>query len=203
MERTHLARISGPVTLIVGLSMIAAEIALLLTYDATDRLATVGNPFYVAAGVTYLLALCGLAMAIPLAHAQQTDRAGVLGLAAAASAVVGTMFLAGDLWFETFAAPWLGEVAPGSFDHAGGLLMVGGFASYALFAIGWIFYGIVSVRTRTFPLLISVAIVLGGAIGFMALVPPFGVPLGLAIAFLGGWMSKHRAPTQPLAPAAA
>jgi hypothetical protein len=107
-----------------------------------------------------------------------------------AAATIGTLFLGGDLWFETFAVPWLGDVAPDAFSRAGGILMVGGFSSYILFAAGWALFGIASLRARVFPTAISLAIIAGGVIGFQALIPPFGLPLGVAIATLGIWLTR-------------
>ncbi len=81
------------------------------------------------------------------------------------------MFLAGDLWFEAFAVPWLGDVAPASLHLAGGMLLYGAFTSYILFAAGWVLFGIASIRARVFPRPISVAIMVGGAIGFQGALP--------------------------------
>ena len=107
-----------------------------------------------------------------------------------AAATIGTLFMGGDLWFETFAVPWLGDVAPEAFDQVGGLLMVGGFTSYVLFAAGWALFGLASLRARVFPMAISLAIIAGGVIGFQALIPPFGLPLAVAITSLGVWMTR-------------
>ena len=51
-------------------------------------------------------------------------------------------------------------------------------------------FALASLRAHAFPAAISVVILLGGVVGFYALVPPFAVPLGLAIAWLGVWMLR-------------
>ena len=191
MPPTLVSRLAGPITLGVGLLVIAAEVVLFATYRAADRIGTLENPLYLAAGFAYFVAFCGLLISIVVIHNHQAERAGAFGLVAAAAAMVGTMFLAGDLWFESFAVPWLGDVAPETFDKVGGLVMVGGFTSYVLFAAGWVLFGFASLRARVFPWPISVGIIIGGAIGFMALVPPYGLPLGIVIASLGMWMSRR------------
>ena len=106
------------------------------------------------------------------------------------SALIGTTFLAGDLWFEAFAVPWLGDVAPAAFHLAGGTLVIGAFTGYVLFAVGWVLFGLASLRARVFPRPISIAIVIGGVIGFQAALPPFAIPLALAIGALGIWMIR-------------
>jgi hypothetical protein len=37
-------------------------------------------------------------------------------------------------------------------------------------------------------------IVLGGLVGFQSLLPPFGIPLGIAMAWLGIWMIRTPVP---------
>ena len=118
--------------------------------------------------------------------------AGRLGVAAFALAIVGTMMLAGDLWFEAFAVPWLaaGPGAQGLTSAPSVIMGLGAIASYILFAAGWALFGIASVRARVFPLPVSIAIVLGGIAGFNALLAPWGMPLGLALVVLGIWIVK-------------
>ena len=100
------------------------------------------------------------------------------------------MLLAGDLWFEAFAVPWLAEGPEPQVlaSEPSTLLAVGAIASYLLFAAGWVLFGLASLRARVFPIAISVLIVIGGIAGYSALLAPFGVPLGIAVASLGGWM---------------
>ena len=66
------------------------------------------------------------------------------------------------------------------------LLLLGALlATYVLFAVGWVLFGLASIRAHVFPLPISIAIVLGGIIGFQAALPPFAIPLAVAICSLG------------------
>ena len=73
---------------------------------------------------------------------------------------------------------------------------VGYLSSYLLFAFGWALFGVTCLRARVLPVAVSAAIVVGGLVGFLAAMPPFGVPLGLVVATLGGWLIRpHRAAT--------
>ena len=190
MSNTVVSRIAGPFVLATGLLLTAAELILLGGYDATDLQATVHNPAYLVGDFIYFVAFGCLLITLATIHAWQAHEAGVLGLVGVGAAMIGTLFLGGDLWFETFAVPWLGDVAPDAFGKASGLLMIGGFSSYVLFAAGWALFGIASLRARVIPMGIALAIIAGGVIGFQALLPPFGIPLGLAIASLGVWMTR-------------
>ena len=48
------------------------------------------------------------------------------------------MALGGDLWFETFAVPWLADEAPNAFDTDPTVVLgLGAQSSYLLLAVGW------------------------------------------------------------------
>src|SRR5687767_2975543 len=71
-------------------------------------------------------------------HGRQAHRAGRLGTFGFSAAILGTMMLGGDLWFESFAVPWLAE---GPFPQVLSsdpsiLFALGEPSSYLLFAIG-------------------------------------------------------------------
>ena len=83
------------------------------------------------------------------------------------AALVGTMMLGGDLWFETFAVPWIADEVPGAFDtDPTVVLALGAVSSYLLMAIGWVLYGIASWRGRVFPRTLSASLVIGGVLAF-------------------------------------
>jgi hypothetical protein len=58
---------------------------------------------------------------------------------------------------------------------------------------GWTLFGIASVRARVFPLPIAIAIIIGGIVGYKALLAPGGIPLGTALVLLGIWIVKTTA----------
>jgi hypothetical protein len=89
--------------------------------------------------------------------------------------------------------PWLALVAPAVFsaDRSDSLLMAAWLVSVILFSLGWILFGLASLRARVFPRALSVAVAIGGLIGFQAAMPPWGVALGLAVAALGVWLIRQ------------
>jgi hypothetical protein len=194
MVQSSLSRLAGPFALSAGGLFIAAQILLSATLEPANRLATVNKPLFAVAQVGYFLGFCMLLLALIAAYEWQANRAGTFGVLAFCAAVIGTVFLSGDLWFDTFAGPWIITAAPSVADAPTGSVVAGALASYALFAIGWVLFGLASLRARVFPWLISVAIMVGGAVGFFALLPPFGIPLGLSMMALGTWMIRGTAP---------
>ena len=144
--------------------------------------------------VASIVAFALLALALVAIYERQARDAGWLGVVGAGAALIGTVFMAGDWWYEAFVVPWLADVAPVVFETgAGGRLLVGGLASFALFSFGWSLFGAASIRARVFPRAISVAILIGGV---LAGIPIGGAYLygslifGLAIVSLGVWLLK-------------
>jgi hypothetical protein len=163
--------------------------------------ATSQNDLFNAGSVVYLAGFYVLMFALIGVHGYQASRAGRLGTFGFAAAVLGTMHLGGDLWFESFAVPWLAEgPLPEVLSSDPSILFaLGAISSYALFAFGWVAFGVASLRARVFPVWISLFIVVGGVAGYQALLSPWGIPLGLAIATLGVWMLRRRSATNPSA----
>jgi len=190
VSHRSISGIAGPVAIAVGAVLLVQQLVMASFLDRSQIEATMASPIYLPCAITYFLAFCGLLIALIAVYEREASEAGAFGVAAFVAAVIGTTFLAGDLWFEAFAVPWLGDVAPAALHQVGGTLMVGAFTGYVLFAAGWVLFGIASLRARVFPVAISVAIIIGGAIGFQAALPPFAVPLALAVGSLGIWLVR-------------
>jgi hypothetical protein len=190
MTSSPLTRHAGPIALGAGGLFTTTQLVMAATLDRSDPLASLSNPVYLVSSVTQFAAFCVLLLALVAVYGREAREAGTFGLIAVSAAVVGTMHLAGNYWFEVFAVPWLIQVAPEVLSAPReGLLVIGGLSSYVFFAAGWMLFGVASFRARVFPAVICVAIVLGGLVGYQAALPPFGVPLGLAIVALGWWMT--------------
>lgn len=198
MSHSPLSRLAGPTALVAGALIVVAELVM-WPFDPKDHVATSTDPVFQAGGIAYLVGFILLVFTLITSYAWQADKVGRFGLVATGTAIVGTMLLGGDLWFETFAVPWLADQSPGALDTDPTLLLaLGAISSYLLFAVGWVLFGVASLRARVFPPAISAAIVAGGVVGFNALLAPFGIPLGLAVASLGGWMIRTTSSTREI-----
>ncbi len=192
-----LARLAGPLAVAAGSLMVVVELVILPIVDRDDHVGTSTNTVYRISGVVYFVAFCLLLLAVVAAYGWQAHKAGKFGVVGVIGAIVGTMFLGGDLWFETFYVTYLADIAPEVLDaDPSGLLVIGAVSSYLLFALGWVLFGLSSLRAGVFPRAICVAIVIGGLIGFQALLPPFGIALGLAMIWLGVWMIRTPVPAE-------
>ena len=196
MLSSPLTRLAGPMSLAAGVLIVVAQL-LMLPFDTDAHVATSTDPQYQIAGGIYMLGFVALMVALIGAYGWGVHKAGRFGVVAFVTAIAGTMLLGGDLWFETFAVPWLADEAPASLDtDPTTVLAIGAIASYLSFAIGWALFGIASYRAGAFPKAICAAIVIGGLLGFSALVAPLGIPIGLAVTALGVWMIRSKAPAK-------
>jgi hypothetical protein len=204
MSESALSRYAGPIVLIVGAYLTVAHLVLEFVFVSFSDLAVMlADPLFRVVNLAYAAAFSGLAIAACAAYDKQAREAGTFGLVALCAAIIGTVNLGANMWFEGFAVPWLADVVPQVLTAEKTLFwQVGYYSSYLLFAIGWVLFGLASLRARVFPRLISLAIVAGGLIGFLAARPPYGVALGLALLSLGIWMVRTRsaaaASSQPI-----
>jgi hypothetical protein len=198
------SRFAGPIALAGGGTFAAIDLVLLAYRDDADRIGMLADPVFRTFNAAYFFAFVGLLISLIAVHGRQSRQAGGFGRFAFCAAVLGTMTMAGDMWFDGFVSPWLAEVTPQVFTaEKGVILQIGALCSYLFFALGWVLYGIAAVRARVFPVTISLALVVGGVLGWSAGMPPYGVPIGLAVAALGGWLihtdrTARRAPAPAL-----
>jgi hypothetical protein len=192
MPESALSRYAGPIVLTVGAYLAVTHLVLQFVFTSySDPAAMLADPVYRVVNLAYAAAFSGLAIAACAAYDRQAREAGTFGLVALCAAIVGTVNLGADMWFEGFAVPWLAGVVPEILTAERTMFWkVGYLSSYVLFSLGWVLFGLASLRARVFPRLISLAIVVGGAIGFLAAQPPYGIALGLALLSLGIWMVR-------------
>jgi hypothetical protein len=186
-----LAGLAAPSALAAGVLLTLTQLVQLATMDRDDLRATLTNPVYVGNGIAQFAVFSLLLVAAVAAHQWQVERGGRGGVVGLVAALVGTVNLAGNYWFEAFVSPWLAAAAPGYLEvEPAGVLLIGGLSSYTLFAVGWILFGVASLRAKVLPAGVAVAVIVGGLLAVQMVQPPLGVPLGLALTWLGVWMLR-------------
>jgi hypothetical protein len=186
-----LARLAGSLAFATGVLFTILEPMRLAILDKSDRAGTMANPLFIPNAIAYFVTFCTLLVALVAVYQYQAHRAGTLGLVGFIAALVGTIWMAGDQWFEAFAVPWYGEIA---FDtllaKPSGTLLFGALATYLLYSLGWVLFGIASLRARAFPAAMVLAILVGGA-GMPWIGAPAGMLLGVGFGALGVWMLRQ------------
>ena len=196
MSDSPLSRFAAPIAIVAGALVIVTRLVVALTVPTEVGLLEeyVLTATHAINSVASIVAYALLVLALVAAYDREARPAGTLGVVALGAAIVGTVFMAGDWWYEAFAVPRTAEVAPEVMDtFVGGRLLMGGVLSFALFGLGWVLFGIASLRARVFPAAISVAILVGGFLSGVPISIPYltgGVILGVAIVWLGAWMMR-------------
>ncbi len=199
MSTSPLARIAGPVAIIAGVMVVVTRLpTVVFVVAGGDLTAFVLGQTHAITSVASIVAFALLVLALVGIYDHEARSAGWLGLIGFVAALLGTIFMAGDWWYEAFAVPRIAEVAPELIPiFVGGRLLLGGLTSFTLLGVGWVLFGVASLRARVFPTPISAAILVGGLlsgipIGFAYLTG--GIILGVAITWLGVWLMQTRAP---------
>jgi hypothetical protein len=113
------------------------------------------------------------------------ERVGILGFVGFLVAFIGTAFALVLNWAEVFFAHTLAEVAPELLDEGPSGRFALGFAlSFPMFSLGWLLFGVATLRARTYPRIAAILLIVGAVITFVP-IPGTGVVLGLAVAWLG------------------
>jgi len=184
VSESPLYRAAGPIALAAGTFFVVTDLGRYPLLD--DRLTMATDPLLMAVNAAYFFAFVGLMIALIAVHGRLTAAMGTFGLVAFLVAVLGIMTQGGNMWFDGFAAPWLAEVLPQAFTAPKTLpLQIGGLLSYVPFALGWVLYGLAALRTRALPVALGIALVVGGLLGYNSGLPPWGTPIGLAVAAVG------------------
>jgi hypothetical protein len=182
MSYSGLIRWSGFTAMVAGALLLIAEfLELLPVFDGLpfSELALTG--IFIFQLTLYLLGLILLALGLVGLYAHQSERAGPLGLVGFLAAFVGTVFFTGFFWANLFVAPDLAIRAPEFLDQGG--CFPGFRLSLVIYAVGWILFGLASLKAGGYPRILVIVLIVGAALDL------FGAPLsGLVIDAAFVWL---------------
>ena len=73
-------------------------------------------------------------------------------------------------------------------ENLGGTIAIGYILTFTIFSVGWLFFGIVSLRAGLLPRVPVLLLIVGGGLMFTAFILPFPIPVlffGIGLAWLG------------------
>ncbi len=182
MSSSGLIRWSGLAAMVAGVLLLVAELLELLpAFDDLlfSELALTG--LFIFQNTLYLLGLILLSVGLVGLYARQSETAGPLGLVGFLVALVGTVFFTGFFWANLFVAPALAVGAPEFLDQGG--RFPGFRLSLLIYAVGWLLFGLASLKARVYPRAPVIALIVGAALDL------FGAPLsGLVIDAAFVWL---------------
>ncbi|HEX6387149.1 MAG TPA: hypothetical protein VF177_20985 [Anaerolineae bacterium] len=189
MLSSNLIRWSGLAALVGGVLLIVVDVAQFLLYGDQPESVTATTSAWLILSVLALVGVVLIFLGLVGLYARQAEQAGTLGLVAFLVAFIGTAMIYGFAWAGAFVVPDLAEAVPDFLDAPdAGLLMVGVMFTFVLFALGWLLFGLASLRTKVLPRGAAVLLMVGAMLAFALLfleLPFFIVVFGVALAWMG------------------
>jgi hypothetical protein len=204
-QHTHRKEIAVTKTTLIRLGAVASIGAALLAVAAlVGFVAVVGSDpiadhagtaaFYVPATAS-LGSMLLLALGLVGLYLRQEDRFGGFGAASFTLALLVTVLAAGGQWTYVFVIPHIAGAVPEIVNEGKGSVLVGFVLSYAVLALGWILFGLATLRAGIVPRWASLFIVGGAAIAFLPM-PSRTLVLSVAMALVGARLLRESGATE-------
>ena len=185
-----LAWLAGPCLLLGGLLILLSQLAV-WSLRGSPIVASLTSPVYFPAMVTYLVSMWVLIVGLFALHQRQARQAKTFGLVALVAAVFGTANMAGNIWFDTFVAPWLARQIPAALEvPRDGTLVIGALLSYVSMTLGWVLIGAACFRAGVMPRPLAACLIPAGVLAFYPL-PPYSIVFGAIVLAVGIWLARH------------
>jgi hypothetical protein len=167
----ELASLLRPVGLVAGPAAVLAFGAfvfgmLTLGEDGLD-----GSWVAIVTSALLLLAVTGMGATALVALARVRDEG--RAVAGPSLAAVGSLLVTGGTWAALFWVPALAADSPAALERELPGVVVGYVASYAVFAIGWVWTGIALLRASVVPTWLGVLVAVAGVLAFVPSPEPF------------------------------
>lgn len=196
MSYATVERLGGLAALVGGVLVVITGLVGLIALDYEDFDETALTGTYAFVSLLYLLAVILVLGGLVGLYAGQLEAAGPLGLFGFLVAFFGTALLVGAVWFQTLAARTLALAVPGFFeDDPAGWLGWGMGSSYVLAALGWLLFGVATLRARVYPRWAAILLIIGAVLLGLP-VPSVEIIFAVAVAWLGFALFTGRTATE-------
>lgn len=200
MSFADLIRWSGLAALVGGVLMILTDALNLVLFPGEHNALMMVSGLWFIIQIVALLGLMLITIGLPGVYAREAGESGPLGLVSFVLTFSGMLMTFGLLWSEPFLGPYLAEVAPEVLEsEASGIFLIGVALALGLFAVGWLLFGVASLRAKVFPRGAAILLIVGAVLFFvlqMFDLPFWSVLLGIALAWIGYalWSSSAAEP---------
>ena len=151
MARTTLIRLGALSCIGSAVLAVTALVGFIVVVGSDPIADAAGNAaFYVPATAAFGSALL-LGVGLVGLHLRQEERFGTFGAVAFAVALLGTIAAAGGQWTYVFVVPHFAPVVPQMINESTGSVLAGFVICYAVLSVGWILFGLATLRATIFP----------------------------------------------------
>ena len=171
MNVANLVRWSGLATVAGGVLLLIVTIVELFAYGTASLFEAMVNDAWVPATVLSLVGLALITLGLVGLYARQSEQAGTLGLVAFLAAFAGMLMVFGFVWANAFILPELAVEFPdylrGWFEEPPVILGAAFFIGLVLFDLGWLLFGVASLRAGVFPRGAAILTIIGAVLDFV------------------------------------
>ncbi len=155
--------------------------------------ATPASGIYVFVAGLFVLATLLASLGLVGLYASQAEASGTIGLLGFLLAYTGTVLISGAFWAQAIFVPLVAEAAPESLYYGGTArwLDFGFVGSFSLFALGWLLFGVATLRAQVYPRWAAVLLIVGVVLVVLRL-PVTSAVFDIALAWLGFWLFAER-----------
>ena len=192
MSFSNLLRWSGPAAMVGGALFVISELLDLYNFsgavDDENFSEVAATAPWVAEALLNLLGTVLLLFGLFGLYTRQSEAAAHLGLVGFLVAFLGTALVAGVSWGDVFVVPILVDAAPEVLDAGPPLGII---LSFGVFTVGWVLFGLATLRARVYPRVAAVLLMVGAVLAFFPL-PLSTVVFSAAVAWLGSILFTGR-----------
>jgi hypothetical protein len=210
MSSSQLIRLGGLATILAVVFGVILEIVYFFAFPDSVALSvlSVSDTWFVV-HLLYIIVQLILLVGLIGIYARQAEKAGVLGLIAFLITFFGSALFFAFEWSETFIWPVFAQIAPHFMDHPDANVLQALNASQTIHEllgnVGFILFGVASLRAGVLPRGAAVLLIIGSVAGIVSSVvvevPFVGVLSALGLLWMGyGVWSRPAATAEPLAP---
>ncbi len=181
MSSSNLIRWGGLAAMLAGALLVVAALLDLAVDPGEPVSVTATTGVYAFQSAVNLLAVVLLLIGLVGLYARQSEAAGLLGLVGFLVAFLGTALATGFRWAILFMAPSLAVAAPGFLNEGP---PPGFFLMLITFAVGWLLFGVATLRARVYPRAPAITLIVGAVLSLFPL-PLVDIVLAAAVAWMG------------------
>jgi hypothetical protein len=190
MEAPKLLRFGGMAAVLGGAAIALYNSVEYMFFSGAPLSALANLPGWLAFQIAGLFAIAFVVIGLFGLYAVQAQRAGKVGLVGFALALAGVLMYVGTTWAAAFLMPAVGRAAPAILDAPDPLAGAGVISTILISSVGWILFGVATLRAGVFPRWASILMLVGAIVPFVTqsvgVALPLGpVALGVALAWMG------------------
>ena len=189
MSSSEQIRWAGLAAILAGMMFLVSDLLdLAISFDGFGPKNLGGEPSTTVSAIqSGLTLLAGILLLVGLAglYSRQLEDGGLLGMVGFLVAFCGTVMAVGVFWADAFIAPSLAQEELRLLDAAPPRALAAGFTlSYGSVALGWLLFGVATLRTGLYPRAGGVLLIIGAVLTWLPL-PLSGVPFSVAVVWMG------------------